>query len=106
MPIAWKGTLDYGAEAVPMLKGMSEKRVRDAAGKGIQREFLWFTQSIQPLARMIRDARGAFSLRLPENVASARPDILRASRHTFATDSLRLITGSRAARSQGEITSR
>lgn len=47
----------------------------DAAGKGISREFLWFTPSIQPLGTVITDARGAFSLRLPENVASAAADI-------------------------------
>jgi hypothetical protein len=47
----------------------------DAAGKGMSRENLWFTPSIQPLGRAITDARGAFSLRLPENVASARPEI-------------------------------
>jgi hypothetical protein len=41
----------------------------------MKRELLWFTPSIQPLGRATTDARGAFSLRLPENVASARPEI-------------------------------
>jgi hypothetical protein len=47
----------------------------DAAGKGLSRENLWFAPSVQPLGRAMTDARGAFSLRLPDNVASARPDI-------------------------------
>ena len=47
----------------------------DAGGKGMRREFLWFTPSIQPLRTEQADARGAFSLRLPENVASAGPEI-------------------------------
>jgi hypothetical protein len=47
----------------------------DAAGKGMSRENLWFTPSIQPLGRAMTDARGAFSLRLPANVAAARPEI-------------------------------
>jgi hypothetical protein len=47
----------------------------DAAGKGMSRENLWFTPSVQPLGRAMTDARGAFSLRLPANVASARPEI-------------------------------
>jgi hypothetical protein len=47
----------------------------DAAGKGMSRENLWFTPSVQPLGRATTDARGAFSLRLPANVASARPEI-------------------------------
>jgi hypothetical protein len=47
----------------------------DAAGKGMSRENLWLTPSVQSLGRAITDARGGFSLRLPDNVASARPDI-------------------------------
>jgi hypothetical protein len=47
----------------------------DAAGKGLSRENLWFTPSVQPLGKAMTDARGAFSLRLPANVASVRPEI-------------------------------
>jgi hypothetical protein len=47
----------------------------DAADKGLIRENLWFTPSVEPLGRAMTDARGAFSLRLPANVASARPEI-------------------------------
>jgi hypothetical protein len=47
----------------------------DGTGKGFTRVRLWFTPSTQPLTRVETDARGAFSLRLPENIASARPAV-------------------------------
>jgi hypothetical protein len=43
----------------------------DAAGKGMSRENLWFTPSVQPLGRAMTDARGAFSLGCPQ--MSLRP---------------------------------
>jgi hypothetical protein len=47
----------------------------DAAGKGLKREFLWFTPSTQTLGTVQTDAHGAFHLPLPETVALAEPEI-------------------------------
>ena len=47
----------------------------DSAGKGLLRRNLWLRPSIVPLGRQTTDAHGAFSLALPDEVASAPAEI-------------------------------
>jgi hypothetical protein len=46
----------------------------DAAGKGLGREFLWFSPSTQFLATVQTDAHGAFHMQLPHSVDFAKPE--------------------------------
>jgi hypothetical protein len=47
----------------------------DAAGKGLGREFLWFTPSAQQLGKIQTDAHGAIRFPLPATVTFAEPEV-------------------------------